>query len=130
MKKEIIIKFAVILIVIPTLLACPAKDFENSSFSFYNDSESNVYIYLGATPRTVGGVLYPDTLLTETNCFSILVKANKSYGHDFTLRVGRDTLSLFIIAEDTLKKYSWNEIKIGYRILRRYDLREIGRAHV
>ena len=33
-----------------------------------------------------------------------------------------DTLSIFIFHTDTLNKYSWEEVRDGYKILRRYDL--------
>lgn len=31
-------------------------------------------------------------------------------------------LSIYIFSEDTLKKYSWEEIRQGYKVLKRYDL--------
>ena len=33
-----------------------------------------------------------------------------------------DTLSVFIFHTDTLNKYSWEEVRDGYKILKRYDL--------
>ena len=35
----------------------------------------------------------------------------------------KDTLSIFIFSTDTLNKYSWEEVRRDYKILRRYDLR-------
>ena len=34
----------------------------------------------------------------------------------------KDTLSIFIFSTDTLNKYSWEEVRRDYKILRRYDL--------
>ena len=33
-----------------------------------------------------------------------------------------DTLSIYVFDEDTLNTYSWNQIKEGYKVLKRYDL--------
>ena len=34
----------------------------------------------------------------------------------------KDTLSIFILSKDTVDKYSWEEIRKSYNILKRYDL--------
>lgn len=33
-----------------------------------------------------------------------------------------DTLSVFIFHSDTLEKYTWEEVRDGYKIIKRYDL--------
>jgi len=33
-----------------------------------------------------------------------------------------DTISMYILSKDTVDKYSWDLIRSGYRILKRYDL--------
>jgi len=34
----------------------------------------------------------------------------------------KDTLSVFLMHHDTIKKYKWQEIRADYKILKRYDL--------
>ena len=34
----------------------------------------------------------------------------------------KDTLSIFIFSTDTLNKYSWEEVRRDYKLLKRYDL--------
>jgi hypothetical protein len=38
------------------------------------------------------------------------------------LDLPHDTLSIYFFSQDTLNKYSWEEIQRDYKILRRYDL--------
>jgi hypothetical protein len=37
-------------------------------------------------------------------------------------KIPSDTLSVFYFHVDTINKYSWEEIRQGYKVLRRYDL--------
>ncbi|NWO28348.1 hypothetical protein [Capnocytophaga sp. oral taxon 903] len=37
-------------------------------------------------------------------------------------KLPKDTLSIFIFSSDTLNKYSWEEVRRDYKILKRYDL--------
>ena len=77
------------------------------------------------------GTYYPDSL-PETNDYIIYDIRNviqpgikirhcpswEAYFKDQPF----DTLSVFIFHTDTLNKYSWEEVRDGYKILKRYDL--------
>ena len=95
---------------------------ERTTFDFYNNSNEDVYIYLGTVPRNVGGCLYPDTALMDSNVTFGPIKRNTFYGKDFYREFTINTFSLFILSADTINKYNWSEIKSGYKILQRYDL--------
>ena len=76
------------------------------------------------------GVLYPDTLLPTTNKYIVSeIKSGSRYIYDSGIewveiysKLPKDTMSVFIFHTDTLKKYSWEEVRTGYKILKRYDL--------
>jgi hypothetical protein len=71
---------------------------------------------------------YPDTTIffSKPNGFT------KSYGYQITPtneplveiidQISSDTLSVYYFHSDTLAKYSWEEIRRDYKVLRRYDL--------
>ena len=77
------------------------------------------------------GTYYPDSL-PETNQYVIYdISGVLSPGLASDLewdvffdRLPKDTLSVFIFHTDTLNKYTWDEVRDGYMILRRYDLSE------
>ena len=116
-------KFIVLFVVLITSTACPEEITDHSSFMFYNNSNSDVCIYLGVVPQNNGGSLYPDTMLMNKNVTIGPLLKNSKYNYDFNRLENNDSLSLFIIDLDTIKKYTWEEIKNGYKILQRYDLR-------
>ena len=77
--------------------------------------------------------VYPDTLITnfqnrvyfenylpfsERNEIISVASWRETYKN----KASQDTLYLFIFASDTLAKYSWEEIRKGYKVLARYDL--------
>lgn len=41
---------------------------------------------------------------------------------DYFNQLPQDTLSVFVFSPDTLRKYSWEDIRISYNVLKRYDL--------
>lgn len=52
-------------------------------------------------------------------------KYSDSYGSSFEdlfSYLPQDTLSMYFFAQDTLNKYSWEEIQAGYKVLQRYDI--------
>ncbi len=76
------------------------------------------------------GTVYPDTMLPISNLYVAKeIKANSTYfkysgikWEEIFEELPQDTLSVFIFHTDTLKKYSWEEIRDDYKILKRYDL--------
>ena len=116
------LKFVILLSAIFTLTACPEKGI--LSFGFENNSDVDVYIYLGAIERKYGGTLYPDTAISEVRAGTPVPRGSIRYGNSFHEEVWiyTDTLCLFIFDADIYNTYSWEEIKSGYKILKRYDL--------
>jgi hypothetical protein len=96
------------------------------SICFKNNSTKSITTYF-TWPIT--DRLYPDTSLAENkpNLLEILPNA-KGYWHiSFEYKylfdaIPSDTLSVFIFSTDTLNKYTWEEVRDGYKILKRYDL--------
>lgn len=118
-----LLKFIVLLSFLPILVACPGKDYKHS-FRFSNNSDVDVYIYLGVADRDLGGTLYPDTAVAEVKCGVPFNKGESRY-YDYNYEYNKgytNVLSLFIFDADTFNTYSWEEIKNGYKILKRYDL--------
>jgi hypothetical protein len=82
------------------------------------------------------GRFYPDTLLKDTisNVMGVFVNipphSSRSIETSFNQREIKkglipfesDTLMLFLFSTDTLRKYSWEEIKRFYKVLKRYDI--------
>ncbi|GHT78968.1 hypothetical protein AGMMS50262_22190 [Bacteroidia bacterium] len=77
------------------------------------------------------GIVYPDTTLVSLRTNEVIgIKAGQTF-HDsrplspiteWISSLPHDTLSVFFFSKDTLNAYSWEEIKLGYKILQRYDL--------
>jgi hypothetical protein len=74
--------------------------------------------------------LYPDTSLVQNKPINMIslkpttknvIDLARDYDETFeTIPSGK--LSIYIFSEDTLNKYSWEEIRQGYKVLKRYDL--------
>lgn len=118
---KVLLKIIRLVVTIISLTACPNESPNDRGFRFFNNSEFNVCTYIGGIDRKYGGVLYPDTALMNTNVMSGSTMKGESFFYSFNSN-GVDTMSLYIIDADTLKKYSWEEIRTGYKILQRYDL--------
>ena len=75
------------------------------------------------------GTYYPDSL-PETNNYivydmsKVLRPSYESHlnWEEFFQTFPNDTLSVFIFHTDTLNKYTWEEVRDGYKILKRYNL--------
>lgn len=88
--------------------------------------------YTFSTVAAKYGRLYPDTLLPteDLNPFCKRIDPMSLYKTQLrietitikTLFEEKDSLMFFIFSADTLKKYSWDEIREDYKILKRYDL--------
>jgi hypothetical protein len=120
--------FLVLLIVTAFLLtACPVEIHDDWYFDNHTNDALVVYMALGIASA------YPDTLLpSDVNNMHI----GRSDPHskqpmyangyvkpeDIVKGLPLDTLSIFIIFEDTLLTYSWEVIRSDYKILKRYDL--------
>lgn len=107
---------------------------------FVNNSEMDISFYpYSLWPISLkNGQFYPDTLLKDTFStstvmrFIVNVPPHNSRGIETSfnhreIKKGMipyesDTLMFFLFSTDTLKKYSWDEIKRDYKILKRYDI--------
>ena len=94
-----------------------------------NDSQIDIAFYPYSF-LPIGGC-YPDTLLPKTNigryCSKIEPQHYEAWSPDLTVKdirdsYKKDTLIFFVFSVDTLNKYSWEEIREDYKILKRYDL--------
>ena len=112
-----------LIIVLLIFTSCPNKDVRNLGFDFRNNSDRDVWIYLGVVSREFGGSLYPDTAISLVRA-GRPVKIGKRYGYEYRAYKGVDTLCLFIYDADTFNTCSWGEISEKYKILKRYDLSE------
>lgn len=92
-----------------------------------NEADHPIGYYVGAGGKY--GTFYPDSL-PQTNEYVVYniedsypqgVESHISWDEYFD-SLPHDTLSLFIFHTDTLNKYTWEEIRDGYKILKRYDL--------
>jgi hypothetical protein len=76
------------------------------------------------------GTMYPDTTLPKSNQYIINeIKASSRSIYDSGIKweeifedLPQDTMSVYIFHTDTLNKYTWEEVRNGYMILKRYDL--------
>jgi len=112
------LKISILLLVAPILTACPTE--RMYSFEFRNNSDVDVYFYLGVIEREYGGSLYPDTAISAVRAGNPVSKGGRRIFHYFNEHT--DILCLFIFDAKVFHTYSWDEIKDGYKILKRYDL--------
>lgn len=107
------------------LCACPDEaDNADNAINFYNNSSSDVYIFFGYPTGEKGEAIFPDTMITSQRRLTTLIKKNGGYAY-YEYRHFKDQPSvyhLYIFDADTVKKYSWDEIRAGYKVLKRYDL--------
>jgi hypothetical protein len=74
------------------------------------------------------GETYPDTSIIQTEPRLWTVQSNDSFDDvsewgTWKERFSKiEKLSVFIFHTDTLNKYTWEEVRDGYMILKRYDM--------
>ena len=84
-----------------------------------NNADHNLLAYVGLGN---GGTLYPDTALPPEN-YTFPVDHGRMNSNVFRFSPeGKDTVCVFLLHEDTVKKYPWNIIRDEYKILKRYDI--------
>jgi hypothetical protein len=120
------------LIVLGSICSCcgnwPEKHY---SLQIKNNSNFDVccYFYL-VWGGGNSGVVYPDTLLFfDKNALEPIAPKGKFETSrsvepiiEWVSSLPKDTLSIYFFSQDTLNKYSWEEIQRDYKILQRYDL--------
>lgn len=122
--KTLFFKIGIFSFLLLTFIACPNVEHIKDYFIIRNNSERELLVYLGISETSMGGTLYPDTIVMEIrgNALAGPVKPNGYLTYAYTRSIHTDTLCFFIFDVDTLEKYSWEEIRSGYKILQRYDL--------
>ena len=123
MRKMGKLKILIIHFTMLTLLSacedCGAYMDSEYDFPFFNGSDDTIYTCITNC--------YPDTL-PNTDFFHInyhypkVVPDGVYTQKDRDPKKSNDMFCLFIIAKDTMEKYDFNTIRIGYKILQRYDL--------
>lgn len=93
------------------------------AFTFYNTSSSDVVFSFGYPIDDKGVAIYPDTLISKDTRLSSLIEKGGHMYCEFNHLEGEPAVyHFFVFDADTLNKYSWNQIRTGYKILKRYDL--------
>ena len=90
----------------------------NKSLTFINRSNQDIAIQLGGVS---GGVIYPDTTLPIYK-ITHLIRANDKIEYDRILKYPQDSIYLFVLNPDTITKYTWEQIREDYNIIKRYEL--------
>ncbi|MCQ2065689.1 MAG: hypothetical protein MJY66_07510 [Bacteroidaceae bacterium] len=104
---------------------------EQTFIKIVNNSEDTITEYSYSFLPISGGATYPDTLLPPDDLKKYVHKPSilphsctyieVSEKSELIERFGSDSLMIFIFSTDTLNTYSWEEIRSGYKILRRFD---------
>ena len=77
---------------------------------------------------TMLGYNYPDTSVPKDFLVGGVVPGDyrfldtRGYCDDVFKSLPQDTISIFVFNIDTVSHYPWEEIRNGYKILKRYDL--------
>lgn len=100
------------------LSSCPREEDEVSIW-IINNTDYNLLAYVGLG---YGGTLYPDTALPSENSTFLIQYGNQNMNVRSFSSKGIDTFCVFLLHEDTVKKYSWSTIRDEYKILKRYDI--------
>ncbi len=119
--KKLFIAIAVLTCLAGT---CRKNPFAENRYSIWlKDEQGKGFIFLVSKQ-------YPDTSIPDAYNELAGVQANSRTPYDFHEdkwsdvfeNLPADTLSIFIFSGDTLVKYDWQEVRNGYKILKRYDL--------
>jgi hypothetical protein len=91
--------------------------------SFWYLNKSNEDIFVISKEEQWGGSC-PDTILPVENINYSLgdtIKSGKVKQKIFAIPTC-DTMRIFILSVDTVNKYTWEQIRLDYNILKRYDI--------
>lgn len=127
MKKIKLLLRTVMLIIVILLYGCDSFPDKRYLMNVDNHFSSTI-----CWNNAFGGgeKTYPDTtLLFKRERVNRKVKAEGKYYDYYSLSfeelfsdLPQDTLSMYFFSQDTLDKYSWEEIQAGYKVLIRYDI--------
>jgi hypothetical protein len=135
-------KIISIIISIALLVSASKCEFtmETPTYNWFIENKSNhdinFFLALGIHSLEYIFTEYPDTILPNQyiskdsiDIYKIIsgtkqliyISINKKW-EDCIKELSADTLSVYIFHTDTLQKYTWEEVRQDYKILRRYDL--------
>lgn len=113
------------------LALCLFSSCEEAKFTVYsiiikNKSNHNIQFFVA---RPGSEFLYPDTTLPTKKVGGPVILPSLSGYVDSSIKwekqyakLPSDKMSIYIFDSDTLKKYDWEDVRLNYRILKRYDL--------
>jgi hypothetical protein len=109
------------------LLACENPPFDRYyPIDIQNNSTHSITFYV---PTPGFRQLYPDTTLPLAKPSMQIVPSGESRSEyssypweQAILEYPADTLSIYLFHFDTLNTNTWDQIRAGYKVLRRYDL--------
>ena len=111
-------KIAICILSVLLFKTCKFPD-EGHFFTITNNANHSISYYVGKS--------YPDTLIVQDKPHLRTIQPmSSSKDSDWGTWKERfskiEKLSVFIFHTDTLNKYTWEEVRDGYMILKRYDL--------
>lgn len=128
MKTTFVSKGVLIILLLIVYNNCEIAMDYSYEINLFNNADHSIGYYFAAGGKY--GTFYPDSL-PETNKY-IIYDINKvlrpGFEHHypswekFFQTLPMNILSVFIFHTDTLNKYTWEEVRDGYMILKRYDL--------
>ena len=121
MKK--VLKFSACLLVLLSIVPS-CKDFPpDRVYSFWIENKSDDLIYF------LVSYSYPDTIIPDSydKIKGVSVGSETPYDSDDPWEevfeeLPSDTLSIFIFDGDSIEESNWQEIREGYKILKRFDI--------
>ena len=129
MKKEVNNQYWMMLILLAIVFVgcCPlAMDYQ-IKLDIINEADHSIGYYVA--DGNPDGICNPESLPDTNERVVYDIKMEMGSGvlahcrswEQYFENLPCDTLSIFIFHTDTLNKYSWEEVRDGYKILRRYD---------
>ena len=118
MKNILILLFSLALLAADCRKISPVTHY--CSITVKNNTSGTVAALLGYS--------YPDTSIPQDSLVGGILPGKdrfldtKGYCDDVFKSLPRDTISVFVFDIDTLTRYPWNEIRNGYKTLKRYDV--------
>jgi hypothetical protein len=98
---------------------------------FFVEKVISIYVKNATTEKLsfIVSKTYPDTAIPSDKAVkglnpkdSVYADFNNSSFEKLFQSLPADTLSIIFFSRDTLEKYTWEEMRSGYKILKRYDM--------
>lgn len=119
-------KIFLCLVVLLLTISCEDAKFTVDRINIKNSSSHKIQYFIA---RPGAEFVYPDTLLPTLRINSVVINSGETFygdsGDDWQKtynNLPENKMSVFILHPDTLNSYTWEEIRQGYKILKRYDL--------